>query len=201
MRASWIALGFALAAGTFTGSPGGHPTPMIGDADTLALLAASRAAAKDFLTTLKGVLVAQLAAGGTAHAVTVCADTAQRLQREAAERHGLLIRRVSSRWRNSLDVPDEYEQTQLDLLEEFRRNGSLTERTEAYRIVHEDSVQYFRYMKPILVQSMCLSCHGRREAMSAELVSLLRQRYPEDTAFDYANGDLRGAVSVTIVIR
>jgi hypothetical protein len=201
MKASGIVLIVALAAGTIAGSPGSHPKTGIGDTDTLTLLTASRAAAGEFLTTLKGVLVSRLAAGGPVHAVTVCADTAQRLQREAAERHGLLIRRVSFRWRNSLDAPDEYEQGQLEVFEQSRLNGSLTERTEVYRIVYEDSVRYFRYMKPILVQSMCLSCHGRREAMSAELVSLLRQRYPHDTAFDYASGDLRGAVSITIVVR
>jgi hypothetical protein len=37
--------------------------------------------------------------------------------------------------------------------------------------------------------------------MHDDLITLLERRYPEDTAFDYASGDLRGALSITIVIR
>ncbi|MDH3253073.1 MAG: DUF3365 domain-containing protein [Ignavibacteria bacterium] len=170
------------------------------NADSLALLTQSRSAARDFLATLKGVLVSRLAAGGPVHAVAVCADTAQELLQQAEQRHRLRIRRVSFRWRNKLDAPDAYEQRQLSLLEEMSRNGSLSEHTEVYEIVESDSLRYFRYMRPIMVQSMCLACHGHRDRMDAGLITLLGERYPEDNAFGYSSGDLRGGVSISIVL-
>jgi Protein of unknown function (DUF3365) len=147
----FIVLFFAFTAGGISTSPGAHPGPHVGPTDTLALFEASRAAAKDFLTTLKGILVSQLAARGPVHAVTVCADTAQELQRKVEQRHELYMRRVSSRWRSRLDMPDAYEQKKLVLLEELSRTGSLSERTELYEDAEGDSVRYFRYMKPIVV--------------------------------------------------
>jgi hypothetical protein len=49
----------------------------------------------------------------------------------------------------------------------------------------------FRYMRPIFVQSACLTCHG--ETLSTELQAALDQRYPADHATGYRVGDLRGA--------
>ena len=43
-----------------------------------------------------------------------------------------------------------------------------------------------------------LSCHGKRERLSPSIVKVLEVRFPEDRAFNYRNGDLKGAFSVII---
>jgi len=168
------------------------------DRATTSPLERSRGAAVDLLTTLKATLVNHLQQGGAAAALALCADTAQVLTESIATRHGVTMRRVSSRWRNPLDAPDEYE---AEVLEEFQRrleNGTLSDTTEHAAVSADGRGRIFRYLRPILIQRPCLSCHG--EALAPGLTDALKQYYPQDQATGYSEGDLRGAVSVQLVL-
>ena len=46
------------------------------------------------------------------------------------------------------------------------------------------------YVEPILVQPLCLTCHGK--SLAPELSQRIRELYPEDRAVGYEVGDLRG---------
>ncbi|MDH5456780.1 MAG: DUF3365 domain-containing protein [Gammaproteobacteria bacterium] len=46
------------------------------------------------------------------------------------------------------------------------------------------------YAEPIIVQPMCLTCHG--ENLQPEMVALLAESYPEDQATGFKAGDFRG---------
>lgn len=46
------------------------------------------------------------------------------------------------------------------------------------------------YVEPIMVQPMCLTCHG--EHIDAELAARIAAAYPEDRATGFAAGDFRG---------
>ncbi len=46
------------------------------------------------------------------------------------------------------------------------------------------------YVEPIMVQPICLTCHGER--LSPAVSSQLRTAYPQDRATGYKVGDLRG---------
>lgn len=49
------------------------------------------------------------------------------------------------------------------------------------------------YYKPILIQPMCLSCHGTAgKEIASELLLVLDSLYPGDKARGYKAGDLRG---------
>ncbi len=63
-------------------------------------------------------------------------------------------------------------------------------------VVTEPGGQYYRFMKPIVVQPQCLLCHGPGAQIPPAVQDGLRQRYPFDAAIGYAVGDLRGAVSI-----
>ena len=47
-------------------------------------------------------------------------------------------------------------------------------------------------MKPIFVEDACLACHGSKDKRPFFIVD----KYPEDRAFDFKTGDLRGMVEV-----
>ena len=56
--------------------------------------------------------------------------------------------------------------------------------------------KYFRYMKAIPVQDVCLKCHGTDEARAQPAKDALAADYPHDKATGYTLGQLRGAVTI-----
>jgi hypothetical protein len=59
-----------------------------------------------------------------------------------------------------------------------------------------------RYLKPILIgMETCLKCHGKKEEIDSATWQVLQNRYPEDKAFGYQMGDLRGAWEITFSAR
>lgn len=46
------------------------------------------------------------------------------------------------------------------------------------------------YVEPIVVQPMCLACHG--DALQAEVAAKIKEHYPEDRATGFKAGDFRG---------
>lgn len=46
------------------------------------------------------------------------------------------------------------------------------------------------YVEPIVLQSLCLTCHG--DSVAAEVASRISELYPDDRAVGYQLGDLRG---------
>lgn len=172
-----------------------------GSADTTGIGAAlgrSRAATLDLLTTLRTVLAREISSRGAVSALDVCADTAQLLTETVEARHRLSIRRVSHRWRNALNEPDPFEGDVLNAFARARSRHALADTTEQYRIVRERGTRMFRYMRPIITQDLCLTCHGDRLALSGPLQEAILERYPDDHATGFRSGDLRGAVSVRI---
>ena len=154
----------------------------------------AREAAADLLIALKGTLILHLERGGPEAALAVCADTAQVLTESVARRHGVMMHRVSTRWRNPLDAPDAYETAVLEAFSRLLEKGELSDTTEHAAVTTADGKRVFRYLRPIRIQRPCLSCHGQELAPGVQAV--LSDYYPDDRATGYSEGDLRGAVSV-----
>jgi Tfp pilus assembly protein PilP len=152
--------------------------------------------AKEFMETLREVLVKEMQTNGLTAAASVCSDTAQILTTNYAAENEIYIKRVSFRNRNAANYPDEFESKGLKHFEELKNSGTLDETTELFEIVTEGEDKIVRYMKPIFIQAPCLSCHGPGENISPEVKAILTSNYPEDKATGYQAGDLRGAVSV-----
>ncbi len=184
----------ALACGT-GGAPNSVPAAGAAQAVPPEALETARLAAQGLTTDLKAELMAAMTSGGPTAAVRICADVAQ----DIAARHsigGILVRRVSLRPRNPTDRPDAWETERLRDLERRHDAGALP--AEVAEVVAAEGGRELRYLKPIVVGSACLACHGDPAAMPPELRTEIRERYPDDEATGYAAGDLRGAVSVTI---
>ena len=159
-----------------------------------------RTTSEEFMKTLKGILIREIQSGGLVHAVSVCSDTAQILTNNFGIQKGVFIRRVSFKNRNPNNYPDDFEKKALNKFELLKQNNELNEKTEYSKIVKEGEFTYLRYLKPIVVQAECLNCHGTKDAMMPDVKELIAIKYPEDKAFGYNIGDLRGAVSVKKVM-
>lgn len=68
------------------------------------------------------------------------------------------------------------------------------EQTEAWLRTVRDETPGWRYFRRITVESSCLACHGPKE----ERPRFVKENYPEDRAYGFEEGDLRGLYAVFV---
>lgn len=189
---SFLTLG-AVACG---GGPATDAAPPVADSATVAR---AQGAAAALAPELAQMLMGEMNRGGPAAAVAVCADSAQ-VRTARFNTEGLHVRRVGTRVRNPDNAPDSLEARLLAYLGEQKLAGTMpTEIMEVAR-TGPDGGWELRYLRPIVLQEFCATCHGARDAIPTDVRTLIEQRYPQDQAVDYAPGDLRGAVSVRVAM-
>lgn len=158
---------------------------------------AAAAVATALLTDLATSLGQHMSRVGPAGAIAVCRDIAPAAARDLSLTHGWKITRIGTRVRNPLlGTPDAWEQTVLEEFAQRARAGEALQAMSFSEVVSEGSKRYFRYLKPIVLQPQCLSCHGAHSEIPRAVQEMLSQQYPHDQATGYATGDLRGAVSI-----
>ncbi len=155
------------------------------------------AAVRDLSQVLQQLLGEELRRGGYADAVKACSESAQVVTEEFGKERGLDIRRVSLKYRNPKDQPDDWEAAKLRL---WALAPPGKQPADYIEIVTENGRRFLRYMKPIMVHGMCLACHGPPDNISSEVRDVLNIRYPRDKATGYKPGDLRGAFSVIVAL-
>jgi predicted RecA/RadA family phage recombinase len=155
----------------------------------------AQAAAKAMGTELMGRLMKELSAGGPVQAVKVCSEVAPAIA-AAHSKDGVQIRRVTAKARNPKSRPDAFEAERLARLEAAHAAGQPL--ADAVEWVEVGGVRSLRLMRPIRVGTTCLTCHGDPATIDPEVKKLLAERYPEDEATGYREGDFRGAVSVIV---
>ncbi len=116
---------------------------------------------------------------------SVCGAVAKRVK-EIMEKDGYKIRHASAKYRNPVNAAT---QEEISILETFDRNREIKGQWD---VVETDGKKFQRYMKPIFVEDACLACHGPKEKRPEFIVD----KYPEDRAYDFKTGDLRGMVEV-----
>jgi hypothetical protein len=103
--------------------------------------------------------------------------------------NGWSVRQVASKYRNPAHAPAHAEERQvLDLFARHPRINGLWQPGPAEQGA---GVTYYRRID---VQPSCLVCHGSRDSRPA----FVKERYPQDRAFDFEPGDLRGMYAVFI---
>lgn len=172
------------------------------------LLNRSQAAAKMLKSELKAALTQSLQSQGTVAALSVCKNMAPAIAQKAAAEHQLAIRRVSLKTRNPAASPDSFEAEMLARwLAEQAKDPSAARPQSVQSVVtevtetdgqHTGDQTVFRYMEPLYIDKGCLQCHGSQ--LQPEVQQGLNQLYPQDQATGYAEGDLRGAISVSITV-
>ncbi len=179
------------ASGTVVESTG------VEGADSLSLVTA-RDAATALGQGLMQALLARLETGGPDSALAFCADSARALTARY-QLAGVDVHRTSLRVRNPSNAPDSAEVRVLEYLGGLKTAGTLpTEFAEVRR--REDGTRELRYFRPITVAAGCLNCHGAVDGIKASVRQVLAERYPEDQAVGYAEGDVRGVVAVRVAM-
>ena len=174
---------------------GEPPPPPLSEAEIAEHRTRAVAASDRLMSALTTELSAALAKGGPDQAVRVCGDVAQRISNETAKSEGFTVRRTALRTRNPVNAPDAWERS---VLEGWEAKGESADHTA---VVDEPGGRAFRFLRPIRLRPLCVQCHGGPQQIPEAVKVALRQRYPEDQAVGFREGDLRGAISVTIPVR
>jgi uncharacterized protein DUF3365 len=161
------------------------------------LTGAARVTASGLIQRLGATLKEEMAAGGPANAIAVCRDIAPGLAGELSRKTGARVSRVSLKTRNPLlGQPDAWEQQVLAEFDRQAARGAKLETLERSEVVTEPQGRFFRYMKAIPVQPLCLTCHGTTDSIPDAVKARLAADYPHDRATGYALGQIRGAVTI-----
>ncbi|MGF2414867.1 MAG: Tll0287-like domain-containing protein, partial [Ferruginibacter sp.] len=100
---------------------------------------------------------------------------------------GITVSRVSDKNRNAKNALTEMDKIEwAKYIKQIANKDSL----RAAIVYNNNEVHYY---KPIIMQPMCLSCHGTTEKdIAKELLPVIDSLYPADKAKGYKAGELRG---------
>lgn len=146
----------------------------------------SRAAAERLGRNIKARLLQAMNEGGPVEAARVCSEEAREITRSITQITGIDVGRTSLRLRNPDNAPRPWVDAWLQEQGE-RRADTAT----GYASVDDG---HARVILPIAVEPMCVTCHGAREQLHPDVAAVLAEKYPQDAAFGYRAGDLRGAL-------
>lgn len=164
--------------------------------DEAALLAEARGVATSIPPKLLSVLDEEIKKGGPEGAIGACREKAPAMAKQASEKTGWAIRRVSLKNRNPKAVPDAWEKA---VLEDFDRRAATGEKPtgiEKGELVAEGDKKAYRYMKALPTQDLCLQCHGTPDRISPAVKAKLDELYPGDKAVGYGPAEIRGAITL-----
>lgn len=133
---------------------------------------------------------------GTSGAVDVCSNEALQLTAEIQQQiaPGVELKRTSFKYRNPADAPDSLEAVAL----RYFQDALINQQELPPYYVQQVASDTFRYYQPLVVNQLCLQCHGTAETISPEVQAELAARYPDDLAVGYSLGDLRGVIRVSL---
>ncbi|WP_209332316.1 Tll0287-like domain-containing protein [Lunatimonas salinarum] len=147
-------------------------------------------------TALIETLQKAIAENGAAGAVEFCHAEALPITQKVADKHQVVVKRVSLKNRNPANAPSEMEKS---LLEAYAYN---TEQGEANQpnIQKLEDGEVLLYTKAIVIPGgLCLQCHGDPNTeIEAATLAKINEKYPGDKATGYKAGELRGMWSIAI---
>lgn len=156
----------------------------------------ARATVGQLVKTLGGELMKDMKEVGPEAAITVCKEKAPKIAAAIAAEKGVKVRRVTTRNRNPKSVPDAWEAKVLQDFEQRLAKGATPASLEYAEVVKEGDAKTFRYMKGLVIQDICMTCHGTKETIPEGVKAKLAAEYPNDQAIGYLPNMLRGAVSL-----
>ncbi len=142
--------------------------------------------------TLKSKLMESLSKGGLENGLTVCNSVAQSMMDSLSKAHGVEIRRTTLKARNTKDKPLENELEMLKMYATKHIGGSQLQ-AEVKEMASGD-VMFFM---PIMIEETCVKCHGEiGKDVPQKLYAKIKEKYPDDEAFNYKVGNFRGMWSI-----
>jgi hypothetical protein len=185
MRRTLLFCLLAVATSSLGGDPPNPP------ADTDAQATGATVEGHRLIGELKGRLTAALTEAlrdGPVAAIAVCRIEAPAIA-TGLSANGATVGRATRKPRNPANLAAGW---QAEALADFERrvaDGSPLDGASWSRTLPDGRTAY---AEPLVVQPLCVTCHGPVDAMPATLRETLAAQYPEDHATGYAVGDLRG---------
>jgi hypothetical protein len=136
--------------------------------------------------TLRNTLLSTIGKDGIAGAVRVCNVKAKDIT-SLYSQQDITVLRLSGKPRNPANKPGVEDSIIWNkYLEMAARHDSM----RAMVVAHNSELHYY---KPILVQPLCLNCHGQKgKEITPGAMHVIDSLYPPDMATGYKTGDLRG---------
>ncbi len=165
-------------------------------ADDAAMIEQARGVASAIPPKLLNMLTDEIAKGGMDGAIAVCREKAPQMAKAASEKSGWNVRRVSLKNRNPKAVPDAWERSVLEDFDARAKAGEPAAKLERGEVVSVGNEKFYRYMKALPTNDLCMNCHGPAEGIAPAVSQRLHELYPDDKAVGYAPGEIRGAITL-----
>ena len=108
---------------------------------------------------------------------------------------GADVSRTAIRLRNPANAPDDLERAVMQAFEaELSSAAPAAAPPEAIFESRSARGTERRYLRAIVMQPVCLACHGA--TLAPELATVIARVYPQDAATGFETGQLHGAVTV-----
>jgi len=117
----------------------------------------------------------------------VCRPVGQQAARLSRE-NSWTVRQMAVRYRNPAHEADDEARMIHRLMEDRPDLQGVWVHSE------REGSRGYRYFRRITVEQTCLACHGAQD----DRPDFVRERYPEDRAYGFEVGDLRGVYSVFV---
>lgn len=157
----------------------------------------TRAVAGQLTTQLGARLKAEMSSSGPESAVGVCKQVAPEISARLSAEKGWQVGRVGTRVRNTAtNTPNIWQQEALKQFADRLAKGEKPDTMEYTQIESDAYGKTLRYAKAIVVQPVCVTCHGAPESIPEGVKARIKQEYPGDQATGYQVGELRGAVVI-----
>jgi len=130
---------------------------------------------------------------GTAASIDVCARESPAIIDRIEQELGVIIKRTALRVRNPQNAPDTMEKELLLTLTAAQQAGEII----PYKVTPFPDT-HRRFYKVIIIQKICLACHGDSATMSEKVRREIAAFYPDDQATGYKEGELRGIFSINV---
>jgi len=183
-----LAIGFLLIWGCKT-EPKSTKVNADSNLETSQLLETGKEIASATFLALSGELQDAMKSGGVEHALTYCNLKAIDITDSLSSKYNVDIKRTSLKFRNIDNTPTPTEERILKQLENKQKSGK--------PLLPEVVLNGYSktFYAPIIVQDMCLKCHGQKEDIAN--YNKIKELYPNDLAVGYKQGDLRGMWSIS----
>lgn len=118
----------------------------------------------------------------------VCKPVGMRAK-QLSQDNGWQVRQIANKYRNPSHSPNSLQETMA--LAKFEQNPDLMGFWQRTNVKGEEGTAYYRRIN---VEASCLACHGAKNARP----NFVLEKYPQDLAYDFKEGDLRGMYGVFI---
>ncbi len=193
MKYKNLSIVFMLFVALFISCERDYKKKDLAEEDRKVYLKKGKEVAAQTFTALSGKLQSALKEGGVPGAIDYCHLNAIPIIDSLSKVHNAAIRRATLKARNKLDQATTQEK---QILLDYEKQ--LSEKKTLAPLVEKNRTNNISFYAPIKVNAFCMQCHGKLgETITEENYNLIKEKYPNDKAIGYSDGDLRGMWRIT----